>query len=1186
MARLDLGNIVSHDELASMDAVYRAALLEYIERLNEALCDNLIPLFDDLTGDRRTNRSSREARWRGNSGNQSVSVVLSGRKRGQWFDFSEQRGGRPIQAIQHFLGMSFMAALDDAADRIGYPRFDKKAVRKENAAKLAKERAERERKRAEREAEEACKEADQTAKAIRDASVYWNAGRNVIGTPGETYLRKTRGIDRDEPFAFPDSIRWNDAERALVFRVSNVDGAFVGVQTVAVTPDGKQDKLRHGAKIGAKKSRGPIGLGSIKFPSANDGPILFAEGPETGLSLWLATGHETRVVLGSSGFLRIIKEAPAGRKIILCRDDDPIEAPAYRAAVSALYKLGNAGFDVWDAWPFAERRQSKQDFNDAAIEQGLPAVAQRIEAAQYEQAPFRRIEHDISAAERVIDGKIADFFRRAVAHQDGETPPVMAMGVDTGGGKSHAAIKHLVQSVIKIRAAGDNRAIVFAVPEHGLSKEIEKRIRDELTKAGADYSVAIWRGREAKKPNASNDDDRMCDNLQTVREASDLHVKIEEEICKKCPHNPTKGGSCQYLLQKGLTADIWVAAHQIIFRKPPTAIAKNGGVAMLIIDESILDAGIADPFELPIDAIEAMALPFDEDDKFELLEYRHRLAEILRDAPEGFLAKAALSPAPGRAISYDMAAEAYRLEWSREVRPKHERDWRKRVANKSLTKATGLAKAITDLASKDGPAVSGHISVGKTPDFVRVVRVSRRLEIHEAWRVPTLLIDAMIFGVDALQHFWPSIEDMGRVNIATPHQRVSQVVNKSYAIGKLAPPKRHKKRKGVEVETEDGLEPDELAGLTFDARAKAAEKNRRSVEATIIRMARERGGRTLVVGNKAVIKAMNFPPAMNIETAWFAAVAGKDRWGDVRTLIVLGRPLPPPRAMEQRAATLTGQGVEALQLIEGQRRSGWYRRERHFRLQRRGKDIVKVPCEVDAHPDAMVEQLVWQKCVGQLMQAIGRGRGTRRTAANPLDVVVMTNTVLPIPIDDFLLAEDIEPSLDDLQIAAGGVAFDGGEAAAGAYPGLWPSAEAFRMAKAREKDALNVNSRFQDQCVTNPYKYIYTGLLRTGRETARLQITFQIAGERRRPQSAFYDPALCPDPKAFIEEKLGALAWISVESPDIPEDGEQSSEPLAKAVGAEELSAPRQPAPKAGPFFEPGIPPPANDAEKPPDWPS
>jgi hypothetical protein len=208
-----------------------------------------------------------------------------------------------------------------------------------------------------------------------------------------------------------------------------------------------------------------------------------------------------------------------------------------------------------------------------------------------------------------------------------------------------------------------------------------------------------------------------------------------------------------------------------------------------------LDAGIAEPFELPIDAIDgAMALPFDEGDKLELLEYRHRLAEILRDAPEGFLAKAALSAVPDGAITFEMAAEAHKLEWSREVRPKQERDWRKRLANKSLTKATGLAKAITDLASKDGPAVSGHISVGRTPDFVRVVRVSRRLEIHEAWRVPTLLIDAMIFGVDALQYFWPSIEDMGRVNIATPHQRVSQVVNKSYAIGKLAPPDLSRRR--------------------------------------------------------------------------------------------------------------------------------------------------------------------------------------------------------------------------------------------------------------------------------------------------------------------------------------------------------------------------------------------------------
>jgi hypothetical protein len=54
-----------------------------------------------------------------------------------------------------------------------------------------------------------------------------------------------------------------------------------------------------------------------------------------------------------------------------------------------------------------------------------------------------------------------------------------------------------------------------------------------------------------------------------------------------------------------------------------------------------------------------------------------------------------------------------------------------------------------------------------------------------------------------------------------------------------------------------------------------------------------------------------------------------------------------------------------------------------------------VKAEVYRHPDPRVEAVRAAHCEAELMQAIGRGRGLRRGPGNPLDVFLLTDTVLP-----------------------------------------------------------------------------------------------------------------------------------------------------------------------------------------------
>ena len=55
------------------------------------------------------------------------------------------------------------------------------------------------------------------------------------------------------------------------------------------------------------------------------------------------------------------------------------------------------------------------------------------------------------------------------------------------------------------------------------------------------------------------------------------------------------------------------------------------------------------------------------------------------------------------------------------------------------------------------------------------------------------------------------------------------------------------------------------------------------------------------------------------------------------------------------------------------------------------------------HPDPHAEAVRAASCEAELVQAIGRGRGIRRTAANPLKVILMTN----VPVDDVPVSEAV-----------------------------------------------------------------------------------------------------------------------------------------------------------------------------------
>ncbi len=1082
-----------------------------LTELRRALADKAVELVSDVLGQPNRALSSRLVKRWGRKG--SFKLNLTGDLRGRYYDYEAQSGGDMLSFIQdNHTGSNFADALKWARNYLGWP-VDGPAPEPTRKADIR--RKELEEARAKHEADAELEEAAR----INDARQIWAETVPIVGTLGERYLTQTRAIPICD---WPDCIKWHRRNKSVVVSVTDHAGAFVGVQQIYLQPDATKDVINYPPN--GKRSRGAIKKGAVKLPGKPNEPICFAEGLETGLSIWAATGFETWIVLG--GLRRVSNIAPHKRRIIICCDNSRDGSNTHKGAKAAYSELFAAGVDVRYAYPHEIKRQDTSDFNDVLQEDGLDAVRARIYLANLDAPSYAPLLFSVEDARKTFDNRANEFFTAAKEWQTGTTPPVHAIGLGVGGGKTEDVIKKIVRQTVDLRQAGDLRASAVLVPEHRLSQEVTNRIRQHIKEAGVNLTVAVWRGREAKLNPHDNSDDaqRMCVEWETVREAEAVWADIDTEVCQVCPHFET----CGYLGQKKLEADIWVAAHHMTGKEAPAAIKRNG-IAAIVIDETPIKSAIKSRTDIPLDLLEygAMALSPNKDEAYDLSDLRQRVLNILANEEDGFVRRAAFIK-EDNGISEKDVGIAIALEWKRKIKRKQIRDWRLRENNKTLGKAHMLWNAIGKLVADDGPEASGHLYLHRNKDGVRIVTVSGRAEVHSDWHVPTLHIDAR-HAPDLLKHFWPQVEDKGQIAIAAPHQTIRQYVVRSFSLDYLAPVDVSPISKNGKPKTAEQL----AKAITKDT---ANRKHRRAVKAFICRRARELGGKALVIGNKEVVQLLNMPK--HIQTAWFGAVAGRDKWGDVRLLVILGRPQPGPAAMEWQAAAITGAAVLKIEYSkEDDPTKTWYPKTDTFRFKKQGGEVIRLPAQADCHPDALCERLREETCTGQIVQAIGRARGVNRKAVSdagtyngPVEVIVLTDAVLPntLPVDEFLSDDDLAISPFDLMLAEGGIAFEDGASAAMAYPDLWPSYVAAKKAMQRQN--------------TGTKSYIDTLIGECP------PVRFQRQGPKLRFETAYYDPRIVQNPRAALMHRVGLLASFEDFGAASDANQNQAAEPVGEPI--------------------------------------
>jgi putative DNA primase/helicase len=915
------------------------------------------------------------------------------------------------------------------------------------------------------------------------------------------------------PAGWPDCVRYHPRLRALIVCCTDEAGRVAGVQCVFLTPDCKKEfrKVDGSTKPIAKQTHGRLGANPARLPGPVAGPILFAEGPETALSAWIATGYETHFGFGCAHMGNLVP--PAGRLTIVCRDDDPshLQTGPEKSVNTAVHKWHAAGMNVAEVYPWAKRKQNKGDFNDLLQSDGAAAVRDRINSviATVESRKPEPI-HRISAeqARPLIRQHVGGFFdvarlgRFIPRARDDEQPPgvVRLIKSTVGSAKSSAVRDFAVRFIIDLRERGDIGVVVILVPNLRLGQEQVEKIAELQTARSAGIIAMQWRGREA--PNPSAPDQTMCRNINAVKDVQAVAGDVEKMVCKneeaECPF--FRG--CAYLAQHEAKVDIYFAAHQIGFSPKPAGIPE---VAALVVDESCHQAALvgtnptrAD--QLTIDEVgRTISCQTGRDDTAWLQNMRGKLAFCLRSHPSGPVTRAALV---AEGFTPDMALRAKALEWLRKIEPEFRPDMTKRAWEKAKADAAGnrtisrfawVWSTIHDILTGEIDE-SGRLTMADdlTRDgAVRVLQIRGMRKIGKGFAgANTLIVDATA-EIQIVKTIWPAAETTAEIDIAAPHQRVFQVVNRAFT------------------------EEDVLSGI----------ERWRSF---IVRMAKRYApGNVLVIVQKEVeltLKSFGNLP-FNVEIDHFNNIKGIDRWKDVAAEIIIGRTLPGSQSVEGTAAALSGRHIPPSLTATGR---NWYETVSGYREMADGSFI---PAKVLRHPDSLANAVMRSTCQGEILQAAGRVRGINRTAQNPVDLWILTDVDLPLPIDEILLVDDLEPTATELMLETGGIAFESAAFAAKYYPELFEGLEEAKYALRAEK--LGKTRK----------RYILLTKI-----PQLLRATFKPVGQGRSISTATFDPVMLPamlsNPCAWLSDRLGVpVAWVAYANPS--ENQELSAPPAA-----------------------------------------
>jgi putative DNA primase/helicase len=804
----------------------------------------------------------------------------------------------------------------------------------------------------------------------------------------------------------------------------------------------------------------------------------------------------------------------------------------WKSMAMRLYAaLGDEGFALFDAWSLLSGKYDGGRTLEAWEQvQSLPPSrtgVEKIFKIAREHGWVRKAEptysgldelSDNDAAREEIQSTVRKFLRWVAVPEDQsnsfievalliardpEWPLVWAALGPTGIGKTRIAVAELAAWVRKLSTVG---VVMYMVPTHELGKDIVALFAD------AGLSAKVYRGREAINPDTLDpkldpkdaQQERMCVNLEQVRLAYEAGVEVSTSCCLRKAKKGERERRCKFYDDacafqqqlRGDQPDVWVAAHEMLFH-PQKAFGDGKKIAAVIVDESFWQDGLR---------IQEHGVALSEMESAsgceELERLRGRLVKALRRQPNvgGFERRHFFGGDFLDNVAPENCTRAISLEYEMvedvEMYPGMSARDLKRLARdvpafKRARQMAAIWSAARHLLNRDDIEVSGHLVLKENEDGERFALSRGVAPVRKQYKVPTLLMDATLPDDAILQAYFPQVERVADIKVAMPHVYIRQVLEAPVSKKRL------------------------LVGIKERGENTTNRANRRAIRRYILRRWVETGRQpTLVVCQQKYenwLRGVGLPDGIYVEH--FNNIEGLDRYKHVRLLITVGRTLPPPDKIETYAGALTG--VQPVTV--NNEKMAWYPRvTRGIRL----ADGSGVAATCVEHPDPTAEAVRWQVCGAQLIQSIGRGRGVNRTAETPLDVDIVSDVVLPLVINE--VSHWRPPGAVVEMLAGDGIALTSPVDMVKARPDLWPDEKSADRALKMHSTLSLCSGAAAGTQGQSPIRYLiekcpYVRPLR-----------YQPCGAKLNRRTAVYDPAVLPDPRAWLEDRLGPLAFFEI----------------------------------------------------------
>ena len=268
----------------------------------------------------------------------------------------------------------------------------------------------------------------------------------------------------------------------------------------------------------------------------------------------------------------------------------------------------------------------------------------------------------------------------------------------------------------------------------------------------------------------------------------------------------------------------------------------------------------------------------------------------------------------------------------------------------------------------------------------------------------------------------------------------------------------------------------------------------------IVKIVSAQPGKCFVAGTKKAIDKLI--PELNPTdciTGHFGALRGINAFEKCKSAVALGREQPGIQDVENQARAWLADEPEAFTP------AGNYVRQTRGRRMRDGGVL---PIAVEVHPDPRVQEVLEQIREAEMIQAIDRVRAI----FNERTIVAANDLVLDLTYDRvWRHAELTEGGSRHWRMIRQGVELTNASDMSQAFPDLWVTADAAR------KDVQRSGTLSQ--------RNIYWG------SVPLLDVSYQPTGMGQKPRPARFNPARIPDPRAWLESRLGPLARFDIETP-------------------------------------------------------